>query len=123
MAGWIFYSHPHEVVDPMTTPTQLRALAERVRTEEASRELFVDTARALGWRQDYDGLWRINPTDTREWAEPNWFHSIDAAASVMPEGWRIRRVEYIDGGWVAVAIRSACDPTLRQSYLRRWSAS
>lgn len=78
-----------------TTPTELRALADRVCAEEPSDELR-------------DAI--QDATDTRDWVPdsgdkirlpgPNPLHSRDDAAAMMAAGWRIRdMLEQVECGW------------------------
>jgi hypothetical protein len=76
----------------MTEPAVLRSLADRVEREPPSRELQEAIATALGWECGADGqsvFWRDPATDAWQMGLPEWLTSIDAAASMMPEGWRV----------------------------------
>lgn len=63
------------------TPAEYEALALRVETEEPSRKLDAEIGRAIGWRQhpDVEGFA----------IAPRWTSSLDAAASLMPDGWEV----------------------------------
>jgi hypothetical protein len=92
------------------TAAELRALAKHV-TEEAPSDALDDTvALAVGWeRRDFG-------TGAYEWKEPSgsWHRSfafhpsflfgLDAAASLMPEGWKIRIKQLLDGTVEVVAV-------------------
>jgi hypothetical protein len=75
----------------------LPSLAYRVETEPPSQELQSDIALAVGWRllpSNWGWKTWICPS-TRRCAElPPWLTSIDAAASLMPEGWLAHVFQY-----------------------------
>lgn len=59
-------------------PAAMRALAARVETEEPTEALNEDVAWALGWE----------PRPLR-WQPDAYLTDLTAAASAMPEGWRV----------------------------------
>lgn len=66
-------------------------LADRVeRADGPSRELDVEIALAIGWRLDQSGpndLWR--EPGRADWVElPEFTASLDAALTLVPEGWK-----------------------------------
>lgn len=89
----------------MTTPTELRALADRVCAEEPSDKLQDAVLLAFGWEELRNGSWRKfyppGSYDDRHWANlPTPLHSLDDAAAMMPAGWRIRdMLEQAELGW------------------------
>jgi len=90
------------------TPDQrahLRALAERVRTEEPSDELRDAVLIAMGWtRPAAPTSWVLrDPKGIPKIFPPNPLTSLDAAAEAMPEGWRCRFGWLDDGGTYAYA--------------------
>jgi len=96
------------------TPDQrahLRALAERVRTEEPTEGLRDAVLIAFGWRWcDYlDGM--ISPRRDYWLHPPNPLTSRDASAEAMPEGWTVLRIEQDIASW-AVAIVKRGDPAV-----------
>jgi len=69
-------------------PTALRALADRCETEEPSEQLVMAVLRALGWKCRGDVWWHAPSWQQERWEyAPCILTSIDAAASLMPEGW------------------------------------
>lgn len=97
-----------------TNPDELNALALRCEREEASRELDIHIAERLGW-------WRINRRINgsvvglfrgRTRTVPPYTTSLDAAVTLVPEGW-FWRVGYtpIFNGWAHVSRTHAdhCD--------------
>lgn len=93
------------------TRAELLALAQRVETEEPSRELVGEVAHAFGWQNvrltpSYTGYDYVGDAPDGSscgcWI-PNWLHSLDAAASLMPPGWRVVEMrQRLDGFWVCV---------------------
>lgn len=97
----------------MTNPTTLLALADRC--EQASgpdRELDVAIARALGWkplyRDDYSKWWPpAAVADARERKRsilhhptqplPMFTASLDAAVTLVPDGWAVELVQALSG--------------------------
>ncbi len=63
-------------------------IAYRIETEEPSKALREDIARALGYSPGAGRLW-WTPDRTGMTALPDWLTSIDAAAALMPEGWSV----------------------------------
>ena len=69
-------------------------IAELERATEGSRELDYAIARETGWRftgehefKEHGVFWRDATTD--EWKQlPWWTTSLDAALTLIPEGWR-----------------------------------
>lgn len=102
----------------MATATELRALARRVCEEQPSPELLKDIFRALGlapdtsrpngygWCEDDWGWWLLTGEDGRippKRLDPKpWLTSLDAAASLLPLGWRVQQV----GMWSAAVLRA-----------------
>jgi len=90
------------------TPDQrahLRALAERVRTEEPSEELRDAALLAMGWtRQSAPTSWVLrDPKGIPKIFPPNPLTSRDAAAKVMRKGWIVDRIaQRRDAWWVTL---------------------
>ena len=72
----------------MTTPSELRALADRVCAEEPSELLREAVCAVIGY-------------DNRKWINlPDPLHNLSDAAAMMPAGWRIRdMLEQSEWGW------------------------
>jgi hypothetical protein len=94
------------------TPAELRALAKRVCEEQPSRELDAEIAKALGWeRMNSSDLWwpgwllaearrrkrSIWSIGKQPVALPAYTTSLDAAASLMPEGWALMCAQFYPG--------------------------
>lgn len=102
-------------------------LSHRIETEEPSKALCEDIARALGWKKcpafldhgwyDPDGYKRL---------PPNWLTSIDAAAALMPDGWSVNlyqangrwsvqagQADWIAERWVTVQAEAPTEPRAR----------
>ena len=65
----------------------LLQLAARCEREEPSDELWHAIARALGWTWELDGrltYWMTPEGDI--WNLPDWLRSLDAAVTLVPEG-------------------------------------
>jgi hypothetical protein len=92
-----------------TNPVVLRELAERCEWDDASRELDAEIAVALGheinWRQHN---YTMTQFPAISWKEPHpyagmrepcpqWTSSIDAAVTLMPEGWLLITLSDIAG--------------------------
>lgn len=88
----------------------LRDLAQRVRTEDPSKDLDAEIAEAVGHRvkwhvsngtmDPYAAIYWQTPHPRAGMKEPlpRFTTSIDAAAALMPEGWHIT-IEYFGAGW------------------------
>jgi hypothetical protein len=93
------------------TPAELRALAKRVCEEQPSQELDCEVAFAVGWRLktvDSVGYWRrgdFSWTAEMEGIPPAFLTSLDAAASLMPEGCGLEVRRY----WLSKSISHAYD--------------
>lgn len=76
-----------------STPDDLEALADRVEREEPSDALKGKLMAAIGWHLEYIGpstrflVWRRPNGAVYVGALPDPLHSLDAAASLVPEGW------------------------------------
>lgn len=85
------------------TRADLEELAKRVEREEPSRELDADVLRAAGHQAVYRGAimgWEYRPNGVGVWRSmPSPTSSLDAAASLMPEGW----VTFIEGNRCTLA--------------------
>ncbi len=94
----------------MTDAATLLALAERCEREEPGCELNDAIAFAVGWRLNETIWW--NPPDG-DWSleVPRYTTSLDAAVTLVPEGWIWQGGErYEDekvGGWARVFPRGA----------------
>jgi hypothetical protein len=78
----------------------LSELATRVEVELPTYELLEGIASGLGWKQGpgrSSKLWRDSKDFTCKL--PPWLSSIDAAASLMPEGWFPSISELPGGRW------------------------
>ena len=85
--------------------TALSEIATRVEVEPPTCELLEGIACALGWLQHDKAplFWR--PREGHDWIKlPPWLSSIDAAASLMPEGWRVSVDQYRDV-WKCIAVK------------------
>lgn len=92
------------------TPAELRALAKRVCEEQPSRELDAEIAETLGFPKQIcigDGL--ITEQRWVPWNLKHYTTSLDAAASLMPEGWRVYAIVDFgpDGPWVCEVQRDS----------------
>lgn len=90
----------------------LRALAQRVRTEEPTEALRDAVLIAFGWTHHYRDMWITTSRDLAPSPIPNPLTSIDAAAALMPEGWSLI-VRIQDDGW-ASASASKGDLVIRE---------
>jgi len=106
------------------TRAQLEALAARVEAAQgADRELDEAVARATGWDTECGELWwtPAQVAERRRLKVSRWRHqpvslpaytaSLDAAASLVPSGWRVSQVGEWDhdtlrtrGPWFAILI-------------------
>ncbi len=69
----------------------LRALADRCEREEPSRELDVEIALRVGWRRNRNlpNIWMEATSSKLFGHPPRYTTSLDAAATLVPEGWCI----------------------------------
>lgn len=104
------------------TPIELRALAERVRTEEASWELNACIWEAVGLTRADEAHFRMRCKQEAPGVitrrsfllayAPRYIISIDAATTAMSKGWRVRSGELDNGTFYAFARHPNHDETL-----------
>lgn len=72
-----------------TTRADLIALAARVEQAQGpDRELDAEIARAIGWKESLSGRWWKPPGgDDWNFVLPPFTASLDAALTLVPEGW------------------------------------
>lgn len=73
------------------TPSDIRALASRVETEESSEELRAAVLTAFG-------------SEAEPESAPDPLRSVDDAARMMPHGWRANLVQLFSGRWYFVCL-------------------
>jgi hypothetical protein len=76
-------------------PTDLIALAERVEgLQGPDREVDADIALATGWTHRSGANWHL----VVPWERPDYTTSLDAAMTLVPEGWRLLQLDVDDVG-------------------------
>lgn len=92
----------------MTTPAEYRALAARVMAGEATNDLHVEIALAVGWTLDgapYDRFWIPPGGSKSDWqiGPPRLLTSLDAAAALFApfeaRGWLLDIRHSLAKGW------------------------
>ena len=82
-------------------PDDYRTLASRAETEEPTEALNEDVARALdGWWWDSGEAEWVSDEGCTTQELPAYLTDLTTAASAMPEGWTVCRVEQSDDGWI-----------------------
>jgi hypothetical protein len=78
-----------EMTDAQDLPAALLDLAARCEAGEPSPLLDVAIARAIGWTTAQFGalIWRDTHHNDRGIAPPKFTSSLDAAVTLVPEGW------------------------------------
>ncbi len=86
----------------------LLALAERCERERPTRKLDGLIAKAIGWKNVHSpmkgktgGLFGRPWRSTHTCEVPRWTDSLDAAVTLVPDGWHLHSSHQSYGGWSA----------------------